>query len=131
MFKINAMDVGATAPIEYKEVTADESYSVGETLKTSSGKVTKASGTDTPEYVCVGKINEGKLPCVRIQKYMEFSTVFSADPGEGVTISVGDKVTVSSDGLKATATKTSGVFMITALEKTAATGVGVHGRFGY
>lgn len=131
MFKLNTMDVGATPPIEYKEVTAAETYHVGEVLKTASGKVTKASGTNAPEYLCVGEAKDGLLPCVRLQKYMELSTVFSADPGDGVTIAVGDKVTVDSDGMKATATKTSGTFMITALEKTAAAGVGVLGRFGY
>ena len=63
MFRLGSMKVGLTPPIEYKTATAGESYSVGEALKLSGGKVTLCSGTTKPEFVCVGPANgAGAVP---------------------------------------------------------------------
>ena len=113
MFCLSSMKVGLTPPIEYKTATADESYAVGEALKQSGGKVTLCSGTTKPEYICVGPANDaGEVPCVAVQDYMEFQTTLAVAPADSATIGVGDKVTIHTDGMQVTATKTSGVAQI-------------------
>ena len=110
MFCLSSMKVGLTPPIEYKTATAGESYAVGEALKQSGGKVTLCSGTTKPEYICVGPANDtGEVPCVAVQDYMEFQTTLAVAPADSATIGVGDKVTIHTDGMQVTATKTSGV----------------------
>lgn len=110
MFCLSSMKVGLTPPIEYKAATAGESYAVGEALKQSGGKVTLCSGTTKPEYICVGPANDaGEVPCVAVQDYMEFQTTLAVAPADSATIGVGDKVTIHTDGMQVTATKTSGV----------------------
>lgn len=110
MFCLSSMKVGLTPPIEYKTATAGESYAVGEALKQSGGKVTLCSGTAKPEYICVGPANDaGEVPCVAVQDYMEFQTTLAVAPADSATIGVGDKVTIHTDGMQVTATKTSGV----------------------
>lgn len=113
MFCLSSMKVGLTPPIEYKTATAGESYAVGEALKQSGGKVTLCSGTTKPEYICVGPANDaGEVPCVAVQDYMEFQTTLAVAPADSATIGVGDKVTIHTDGMQVTATKTSGVAQI-------------------
>ena len=110
MFCLSSMKVGLTPPIEYKTATAGESYAVGEALKQSGGKVTLCSGATKPEYNCVGPANDaGEVPCVAVQDYMEFQTTLAVAPADSATIGVGDKVTIHTDGMQVTATKTSGV----------------------
>lgn len=110
MFCLSSMKVGLTPPIEYKTATAGESYAVGEALKQFGGKVTLCSGTTKPEYICVGPANDaGEVPCVAVQDYMEFQTTLAVAPADSATIGVGDKVTIHTDGMQVTATKTSGV----------------------
>ena len=110
MFCLSSMKVGLTPPIEYKTATAGESYAVGEALKQSGGKVTLCSGTTKPEYICVGPANDaGEVPCVAVQDFMEFQTTLAVAPADSATIGVGDKVTIHTDGMQVTATKTSGV----------------------
>ena len=117
MFRLSSMKVGLTPPIEYKTSTASESYAVGEALKLASGKVTLASGAVKPEFVCVGPANDaGEVPCVTVQDYMEFETTLAVAPADSATIGVGDKVTIHTDGMQVTATKTSGVAQIVALD---------------
>lgn len=127
-FKLVTMDVGLTYPIEYMPATANETYAVGEALKIASGAVTKCSGTNAPAFVCVGPAKDGNVPCVRVQKYMLFYTTLSAAPGEGVTLVPGTKVTIATDGMEVTATTTSGVAEIVAIEGQTV-GSGVQVRF--
>lgn len=116
MFLLSSMKVGLTPPIEYKAATAGESYAVGEALKVASGKVTLCSGAAKPQYICVGPANEaGEVPCVAVQDYMEFETTLAVAPTESATIGVGDKVTIHTDGMQVTSTKTSGVAEIVRL----------------
>ena len=113
MFCLSSMKVGLTPPLEYKTATAGESYAVGEALKQSGGKVTLCSGAAKPEYICVGPANDaGEVPCVAVQDYMEFQTTVAVAPADSATIGVGDKVTIHTDGMQVTATKTSGVAQI-------------------
>nr|DAT60219.1 MAG TPA: hypothetical protein [Caudoviricetes sp.] len=117
MFRLSSMKVGLTPPIEYKTATDSESFAVGEALKLASGKVTLCSGTTKPEYICVGPVNDaGEVPCVAVQDYMEFETTLAVAPADSATVGVGDKVTIHTDGMQVTATKTSGVAQIVALD---------------
>ena len=127
-FKLYQMDTGITPPIEYMPATANEVYAVGEALKIASGAVTKCSGTTKPTFVCMGPAENGNVPVMRVQDYMVFGTTLSAAPGEGVTLVPGTKVTIATDGMEVTATTTSGVAEIVAIEGQTVGSV-VHVRF--
>ena len=117
MFMLSRMLVGNTPPIVYMQPTDGESYQVGEALKLASGKVTLCSGAVAPSHVCVGPIaDNGVVPCVAVQKYMEFETTLGVAPADSATVGVGDKVTLHTDGMQVTATKTSGVAEVTGID---------------
>lgn len=117
MFMLSRMLVGNTPPIVYMQPTDSESYQVGEALKLASGKVTLCSGAVAPSHVCVGPIDDnGVVPCVEVQKYMEFETTLGVAPADSATVGVGDKVTLHTDGMQVTATKTSGVAEVTGID---------------
>ena len=125
MFKIQRKGSAATEAIEYIIGTSDEAISRGETLKLSSGKLTKASSTDVPEFVALGAGTGSIIPVKRIYEDEVYQTTLSAS---GSSLNVGDKVTISSDGLQATATTSSGVFMLTEIIDSASGGK-VNGMF--
>jgi hypothetical protein len=111
------MLVGNTPPIVYMQPTDGETYQVGEALKLASGKVTLCSGAVAPSHVCVGPIDDnGVVPCVEVQKYMEFETTLGVAPADSATVGVGDKVTLHTDGMQVTATKTGGVAEVTGID---------------
>lgn len=117
MFMLSRMLVGNTPPIVYMQPTDDESYQVGEALKLASSKVTLCSGAAAPSHVCVGPIDDnGVVPCVEVQKYMEFETTLGVAPTDSATVGVGDKVTLHTDGMQVTATKTGGVAEVTGID---------------
>lgn len=117
MFMLSRMLVGNTPPIVYMQPTDGEIYQVGEALKLASGKVTLCSGAVAPSHVCVGPIDDnGVVPCVEVQKYMEFETTLGVAPADSATVGVGDKVTLHTDGMQVTATKTSGVAEVTGID---------------
>ena len=117
MFMLSRMLVGNTPSIVYMQPTDGETYQVGEALKLASGKVTLCSGAVAPSHVCVGPIDDnGVVPCVEVQKYMEFETTLGVAPADSATVGVGDKVTLHTDGMQVTATKTSGVAEVTGID---------------
>ncbi len=117
MFMLSRMLVGNTPPIVYMQPTDGETYQVGEALKMASGKVTLCSGAVAPSHVCVGPIDDnGVVPCVEVQKYMEFETTLGVAPADSATVGVGDKVTLHTDGMQVTATKTGGVAEVTGID---------------
>ena len=117
MFMLSRMLVGNTPPIVYMQPTDGETYQVGEALKLASGKVTLCIGAAAPSHVCVGPIDDnGVVPCVEVQKYMEFETTLGVAPADSATVGVGDKVTLHTDGMQVTATKTSGVAEVTGID---------------
>lgn len=117
MFMLSRMLVGNTPPIVYMQPTGGETYQVGEALKLASGKVTLCSGAAAPSHVCVGPIDDnGVVPCVEVQKYMEFETTLGVAPEDSATVGVGDKVTLHTDGMQVTATKTGGVAEVTGID---------------
>jgi len=117
MFMLSRMLVGNTPPIVYMQPADGETYQVGEALKLASGKVTLCSGAVAPSHVCMGPVDDnGVVPCVEVQKYMEFETTLGVAPADSATVGVGDKVTLHTDGMQVTATKTSGVAEVTGID---------------
>ena len=117
MFMLSRMLVGNTPPIVYMQPTDGETYQVGEALKLASGKVTLCGVAAAPSHVCVGPIDDnGVVPCVEVQKYMEFETTLGVAPTDSATVGVGDKVTLHTDGMQVTATKTGGVAEVTGID---------------
>ena len=116
MFKLQRKGSAATEAVEYLTPTANEAITIGELLKLSSGKLTKASGTDVPEFVALGAGTNVIIPVKRIYEDEVYQAPLSAS---GTSLNIGDKVTIGSDGKTATATTTSGVFMITEMLGTA------------
>lgn len=119
-FKLAKMDVGLTPPIEYMAIKSGETIALGEALVISSAGLTKCGATARPDYVAVGVVtDDGKAPVVKVQDYMLFETTLAAAPGDSATLAEGEKVTLHTDGLQVTSTKTSGVATIVYLEGTA------------
>ena len=110
-----------SAEMIWKPTTTSETYKVGETLKLSSaGKLTKASGTDVPKYVCSADYaapasNAKDIPVVEINPGQIYEAPLQA---AGTSLKVGDKVTIHTDGLQVTSTTTSGVAEIVAIKGT-------------
>lgn len=109
-FKIHTTDDGRVPGIEYLPAGAI-TPKVGMALTVSSGKLAVASGTTAPSYISMCEretaCTAGELiPVIRVGKDMILETTLSAD---GSAVSIGDKVTLHTDGMKVTATKTGGV----------------------
>ena len=101
-------NVGNAPEIIQVDATNAEEYKVGEALVLSSGKATKAGATATPEYICAEKktaVTGDKLSVYLVEANQEYETELSA----GGTVVAGVKYTIASDGLRMTATSTSGV----------------------
>lgn len=110
MFKFYKSDVETTPTNDFIPAKDGEAYAAGEALKMDGGAATKASGTDMPTYIAGGPSKGGKVPAVRVHPHMEFEVELTA---AGAALKVGDKVTLSADGLGVTATTASGVAEIT------------------
>ena len=124
MFKLHTVGSAKTAPMEYYEGTTAENIVIGELLKLVSGKLTACAATDIPEFVAVGNGKGTVIPVIRVMEDMEFEAPLSA---AGTSLKVGDKVT-TANALTATATTTSGVFMISQILGTAV-GDKIRGNF--
>lgn len=124
MFKLQRKGSAATEAVEYIEGTASEAIVVGELLKLANGKLTVAGATDVPEFVSLGSGTGTIIPVKRIYEDEVYQTVLSTS---GASLKVGDKVT-TANGLKATATTTSGVFTITEILDSAVGGK-INGMF--
>lgn len=125
MFKFSRNQNGANHE-KYIELptTASETYTQGEALVLSSGALTKCGATTKPTHIAgcnyVAPASGNKpLPCYRIFEGYEFETTLQA---AGTSLNIGDKVTLHTDGLKVTATTTSGVAEIVNLIETAVGG---------
>ena len=87
----------------------------------ADGQLAAASGTTTPTYICMTQRAEacqaGELiPVIRVQHGIIFETSFSE---EAVAVKLGDKLTLSEDGLSVTATTASGVAEVVKMGGTA------------
>lgn len=115
--KINKRNITSSEPLKMLPVTDSEALVIGEALKLATGKLTKAGGTDTPEFIAMSSVSAGtgnEAQVIQIEKDMEFlTTLYSATTAAG-TIVIGDKVTLHTDGIQATFTTASGVAEIVA-----------------
>lgn len=89
--------------------TSGQTYTFGEALVLSAGKLTKASGDVAVQYVALESYQAPasgarKLRCFRVMPDQLFEVEVSAAP---TSLAVGDKVTIATDGLAVTATKAS------------------------
>ena len=110
MFKIHHRSINSVEPFEYLEKTASEEYTAGEAVVLASGKVTKCGATAKPDYIAQGPANhKGMVPCIRVLPTTIFEVPAQADQS---ALGAGSNVTLHTDGLKVTATTTSGVFTL-------------------
>ena len=65
------------------------------------------------------------LPVIRVNPQMELAAELSA---AGTALKIGDAVTLAADGMRVTATTTSGVFTVTGFAGGTAAGETVYGR---
>lgn len=129
MFLNIKTDDGHVAPFEKLPCTAITPKN-GMAMVLSGGKLAIASGTTAPEFICVEEhsaaVAAGDLvTVVRVAKDTTYKTQLSA---AGTALNLGDKVTIASDGLRVTATTTSGVAEIVGMDGTAS-GDTVYVRF--
>lgn len=98
---------------EYLEVTANEAVSEGEALVLSAGKLTKCGATAAPQFIAMANLaadaTKRTIAVCRVEKNQVYEVPVSAAP---TSLNVGDKVTLNTDGLSVTATKTDGVVTI-------------------
>ena len=110
MFKIHHRSINSVEPFEYLEKTAGETVQAGEALSVANGKLTKCAATAKPEYIAMGGENRsGLVPVIRVLATTIFEVPAQADQS---ALGAGSKVTMHTDGLKVTATTTSGVFTL-------------------
>ena len=109
---------GGSQPWEYLPAEGGVQYKVGMALKMEDGRLSPATGADKPQYLCMfeGQVAEAgnTIPVMMICEDQKLSADLSVD---GKTLSVGDKVTISADGMDATAT-TGGALEILAINGT-------------
>ena len=127
LIKIENSRMNVPEPISY-EVTDGEAVYAGEALVLSDGKLTKATGT--PAFIALSAKavtdHDRRLPVARITSDHLYETSLTEAP---TSLKVGDKVTLSSDGMGVTATTTDGCAEIVSLEGAAAVGDKIIVRF--
>ena len=94
---------------------------VGLALTQTSGLLTVASGTTRPTYLCMMEsgtaLTAGDIiPVIHVDDNALYDVTNSA---AFTSIKVGDKVTISADGMQVTATKTDGVAEVVNIGDTA------------
>ncbi len=106
MFKLVKILNGRTNVPEPEMHGKGPSIREGQACRIQSGVLTPASGTTVPDHIALGADTEKGVACYAITGDMIFEVPCSGDPS---TLAAGDKVTIETDGLKVTATKTGGV----------------------
>lgn len=117
-FLIHDTKDGQPGPWEYLEASAIGACKVGMALTLTDGKLAKATETVKPIYISMyqGTVASGdRIPVLRVLPDTRFKTQLSA---AGTSLKVGDKVTIDTTGMLATATTTSGVLEIVQINGT-------------
>lgn len=110
-------------------VTAGEDYQMGEALVIEDGAATKCGATVKPTHMCCRDQQADAAEYITIYPItgtMHFGVKVTEDPS---ALSVGDKVTLSEDGLSVTATTASGVCEIVNLNGATAAGAEIVVKF--
>lgn len=116
-------------PFEYLQLTDAEASVLGEGLVQTSGKLTKTGATTKPQFVAAAAAAAATpgaiIPVWRVDALQEWTTQSTATVAATLK---GAKVTIHTDGLKVTATTSSGVFEIDETDGATTTS-NVSGRF--
>ena len=93
---------------------------IGMALTQDTGNLAIASGTTKPTYISMAEYGSAVtagtiIPVIRVDDGIIFETVFSASAS---SIKLGNKVTLASDGLRVTATTSSGVAEVVYMDGT-------------
>lgn len=127
-FKPAKSDVASTVPLTSIPAKMGEIYRLGQLLCVVGGEAVKCGASAKPMYCSNETKTAGEddlISCYRIPNTMEFETELSQ---EGAALHIGDKVTLSADGLGVTATTAGGVAEIVKFFGTAV-GSKIHVRF--
>ncbi len=94
--------------------TASETYSIGEALSLTGGKLTKCAATVTPTHIAAQDYIAPATDALPLFVFpVSSDMVFECPVGAApTTLAIGSKVTLSADALGVTATTTSGVATI-------------------
>ena len=132
MFSFKKSNMKPEVPvIKTLPTTASTTYSIGDALVLTGGKLVKATGTTIPEYICACNYvapatgNED-IAVYLIAPGMEWDTTFAADAS---AVAEGSKVTIHTDASQVTATTTSGIVKILKKYGTGASGTAVRVTF--
>lgn len=111
---------GGSASLEYKPAAAI-TPKVGLALAWSSGKLAVCGATTKPDYICMTEAASAVAAGTLIPVIPADCHIIFAVPAQAAmtSINLGDKVTLHTDGLQVTATKTAGVAQIIDRDGTA------------
>jgi hypothetical protein len=99
----------------------------GMALTLSAGKYVKCTGTTKPTHVAMGVASSGKkLAAAPVDSAQLYEVEIMAAP---TSLAEGDKITIGTDSLTVTATKTDGVATIVSLNGATAAGDKITVRF--
>ena len=123
MFKIHTIDDGAMPPLENLKANAATAYEVGMILAVNaSGEAVKggADSTGAQTYLCAGVLPAGSagkfVPAYRLKDTMVLEAPFTV---AATSVQLGQRLTLSADGLGLTATVTNGVAEVVGINGTA------------
>lgn len=119
-FMLARVNDGHVPPWEYLPCSAI-TPKVGMAMVLSSGKLAKCGATAKPEFICMREesaaVSAGDIvPVIRVDEDQTFETTNTAS---FASINIGDVVTLHTDGLQVTATKTDGVAKVVGMDGTA------------
>ncbi len=133
MFKLLKIENGRmnVPEPEYLEVAPEEVFSIGEALVLNAeGKLTKCSATVKPTYIAMGQVSktaqEREIAVCRVEDNQVYEVACDEVPA---ALKVGNKVTISTDALKVTATTTDGVATVVSLNGATVAGDKICVRF--
>ena len=109
---------------EYFDAKAATEIQVGQALALTGGVLAPVTaGTTKPEFISLGYVSASAVkrecPVARVNDEQVYEVPVSAAPS---ALKVGDKVTLTTDGLEVTATTASGVATIVNLKGASAAG---------
>jgi hypothetical protein len=99
-------------PFEEYLVTDSEALTRGEALVLTSGRLTKCGATATPQFIAVQDVAAGIDKVAKVYRVTEDTELETTSSATVADTLVGSKVTLNADGLRVTATTTSGVFEV-------------------
>jgi hypothetical protein len=100
------------APIELVPCTAGVEYKIGMGLTVAAGGSAKVAATTVPDYICVADKTGVAGESVQAVRVGAAETYIAKLSAAGTSLKEGDKVTIDTDGIRVTATTTSGVAKI-------------------